>query len=41
VQVRFLDPRNGDRGDFLFNYTEKKDAAFFAPEVFKQQTPSN
>jgi hypothetical protein len=37
VQMRFSDPRNGDRGDFVFNYTDRKDAAFFDPEVFKQQ----
>ena len=41
VRLRFEDPRNGECADFLFNYNDKKDAAFFDPEVFKQQTPSN
>jgi len=34
VRVRFEDPRNGECADFLFNYTEKKDAAFFDASVF-------
>ncbi|UCD51356.1 MAG: hypothetical protein JSW27_01740 [Phycisphaerales bacterium] len=41
VRLRFEDPRNGECADLLFNYTDKKDAAFFSPEVFKQQTTAN
>lgn len=41
VRLRFEDPRNGECADFLFNYSDKKDAAFFDPEVFKQQTPKS
>jgi len=41
VRLRFEDPRNGECADFLFNYTDKKDAAFFNPEVFKQQATAN
>jgi len=38
VRMRFLDPRNDECGDFLFNYADEKDASFFDPEAFKQQT---
>lgn len=41
VRLRFEDPRNGECADFLFNYTDKKDAGFFDSEVFKQQTTAN
>jgi len=34
VRVRFEDPRNGECADFLFNYMEKKDAAFFDANAF-------
>lgn len=38
VRMRFLDPRNDECGDFLFNYTDEKDASFFDAEAFRQQT---
>ena len=41
VRLRFEDPRNGECADFLFNYTDKKDTAFFDPEVFKKETTAN
>jgi hypothetical protein len=37
VRICFHDPRNNELGDFLFNYSEKKDNNFFDPETFKNQ----
>jgi hypothetical protein len=37
VQLRFRDPRSNEYGDFLFDYSEKKDATFFDPDAFKSQ----
>lgn len=37
VRMCFHDPRNNEHGDFLFDYSEKKDAAFFDPDTFSQQ----
>ncbi len=37
IQMQFRDPRNSERGDFLFDYSEKKDDTFFDPNVFKNQ----
>jgi hypothetical protein len=34
IRMSFHDPRNNEHGDFLFDYSEKKDAQFFDPEVF-------
>ena len=41
VRMRFLDPRNDECGDFLFSYTDEKEASFFDPEVFSKQTTTN
>ena len=40
IQMRFYDPKNGEYGDFFFDYSEKKDDAFFDPEAFKNN-PTN
>jgi len=37
TRVRFQDPRNHECGDFVFDYSEKKDAAFFDPNTFREQ----
>lgn len=37
VRMCFHDPRNGEYGDFLFDYSEKKDDAFFDPAAFSNQ----
>ena len=37
VRICFHDPRNNELGDFLFNYSEKKDDKFFDPEAFKNE----
>jgi uncharacterized glyoxalase superfamily protein PhnB len=34
VRMCFHDPRNNEHGDFLFDYTDKKDAQFFDPKTF-------
>jgi hypothetical protein len=34
IRMSFHDPRNNEHGDFLFDYTEKKNAQFFDPNVF-------
>lgn len=41
VRMRFLDPRNDECGDFLFDYTQKKEPAFFDPQVFQQSASAN
>ena len=35
VQMQFRDPRNGEYGDFIFNYSQKMDPSFFDPEAFQ------
>jgi len=37
VQMQFRDPRNGEYGDFFFDYSEQKEAEFFEPKVFTNQ----
>jgi hypothetical protein len=37
MQVRFRDPRSNECSDIFFNYSEKKDAAFFDPNAFAHQ----
>ena len=37
IQMRFQDPRNGEYGDYFFDYSEKKDDTFFDPEAFKSK----
>ena len=37
VQMQFRDPRNGEYGDFFFNYSEKMDDTFFDPNAFISQ----
>jgi hypothetical protein len=37
VRLCFSDPRGSDRGDFLFDYSEKKDDTFFDPDAFRNQ----
>jgi hypothetical protein len=37
VQMQFRDPRNGEYGDFFFDYSEQKDAKFFDPNAFTHQ----
>jgi hypothetical protein len=34
VRIRFVDPRNDECADFLFDYSERKDASFFDPNAF-------
>jgi hypothetical protein len=34
IRMSFHDPRNNEHGDFLFDYSEKKEAQFFDPNVF-------
>jgi hypothetical protein len=34
VRMCFHDPRNGEFGDFFFDYSEKKNAQFFDPKAF-------
>jgi hypothetical protein len=41
IQLRFFDPRSGERGDFFFDYTDKKPSTFFDPEAFERQTTSD
>lgn len=41
VRMRFLDPRNDECGDFLFNYADEKEPAFFDPQAFQQSTSTN
>jgi hypothetical protein len=38
ILMRFSDPRNNEYGDFLFDYSEQKDAAFFDPDAFINET---
>jgi serine protease AprX len=40
IRMRFYDSKNGEYGDFFFDYSEKKDDAFFDPEAFKN-SPTN
>jgi len=37
VRASLSDPKNKVYADLLFNYSEKKDAAFFDPNIFKSQ----
>jgi hypothetical protein len=37
TRVCFRDPRNKEFGDFIFDYYQKKDAAFFDPNSFASQ----
>lgn len=37
VRMCFHDPRNGEFGDFFFDYSEQKDAQFFDPNTFTTQ----
>ncbi|MGD2094662.1 MAG: hypothetical protein PVH77_06620 [Phycisphaerales bacterium] len=37
VRICFSDSRNRERGDFIFDYSEKKDDTFFDPKTFKNQ----
>lgn len=37
IRLRFEDPRKSEYGDFLFDYSEQKDASFFDPNSFAQQ----
>ncbi len=37
IQMRFRDPKNGEYGDYFFDYSEKKDETFFDPEAFKSK----
>jgi len=37
VRMCFHDPRNNEHGDFFFDYSEQKDAAFFDPVSFTNQ----
>ena len=37
VQMQFRDPRNGEYGDFFFDYSQQKDAAFFDSAAFTNQ----
>jgi len=37
VQIQFRDPRNGEYGDFFFDYSEQKEAEFFDPKAFTSQ----
>jgi len=41
VQMQFRDPRNGEYGDFFFNYSEKMDDTFFDPNTFTKQSTSD
>ncbi len=34
VRLRFVDPRNGECADFLFDYSQKEPPAFFDPNAF-------
>ncbi|MBN1975062.1 MAG: hypothetical protein JW787_15580 [Sedimentisphaerales bacterium] len=34
--MQFRDPRSGDFGDFIFNYSQKMDPSFFDSESFKK-----
>jgi hypothetical protein len=38
VRMCFHDPRNGEFGDFFFDYSEQKDAKFFDPNAFTNET---
>ncbi len=35
--MQFRDPRSGEYGDFIFNYSHKMEPSFFDPEAFKKQ----
>ena len=37
IRVCFRDPRKNEYGDFFFDYSEQKDAAFFDPGAFTSQ----
>ncbi len=37
VRICFHDPRNGEFGDFFFDYSEQKEAKFFDPNIFTTQ----
>ena len=37
VRMCFHDPRNNEYGDFIFDYSEKKDTMFFDPQAYKGQ----
>lgn len=37
IRLRFCDPRKSEYGDFFFDYSEEKDAAFFDPDAFANQ----
>jgi hypothetical protein len=37
IRMSFHDPRNNERGDFLFDYSEKRDTQFFDPQTFTKQ----
>jgi hypothetical protein len=37
VQMQFRDPRNGEYGDFFFDYSQQKDAEFFDPKAISNQ----
>ena len=37
VRLSFNDPRNNEHSDFLFDYSQKKDEAFFDPNAFVNQ----
>lgn len=41
MQMRFRDPRSDEYGDFLFDYTQKKEPAFFDPQAFQQSASAN
>lgn len=38
IRLCYSDPRNNECGDFLFDYSDQKDAAFFDPEAFINET---
>jgi hypothetical protein len=35
--MQFKDPRNGEYGDFFFDYSQQKEAEFFDPKAFSSQ----
>jgi hypothetical protein len=37
VRLHFNDPRNNEHSDFIFDYSQKKDEAFFDPNAFVNQ----
>jgi hypothetical protein len=37
IRMCFHDPRDNECGDFIFDYSEQKDAAFFDPNAFMKQ----